>query len=184
MLDRVEDQMKKLAAVTGVMLVAAAEAMAQDKAPRPPRRIVVSIPDRKLAVVEGERVLGTFEVAVGAPWSPSPTGTFKVVTQVVRPTWYYRGKVVGPGPGNPVGTRWIGLSAAGYGIHGTNAPRSIGKRVSHGCIRLRNSDVEALFEMVALGDVVELDGERTAETAALFPAAVTTASAGTASGDN
>jgi lipoprotein-anchoring transpeptidase ErfK/SrfK len=175
MLNRVEDQMKKLAAVTGVMLLAVAEAMAQDKASRTARRVVVSIPDRKLAVLENDRVLRTFEIAVGAPQSPSPTGSFKIVNHIANPTWYYKGKVVGPGPGNPVGTRWMGLSAAGYGLHGTNVPSSIGKNASHGCIRLRNSDVEQLFEMLAIGDDVELHGERTAEIAMLFAPVVTVA---------
>jgi lipoprotein-anchoring transpeptidase ErfK/SrfK len=177
MLNQVEDQMKKLAALTGVMLMAAAEAMAQDSSSRPVRRVVVSIPDRKLAVLENDRVLRTFDVAVGTPQSPSPTGNFTVVNHIPNPTWYYKGKIVGPGPGNPVGTRWIGLSAAGYGLHGTNVPSSIGKNASHGCIRLRNADVEKLFELVAVGDQVELHGERTAEIAMLFPAAVTATTA-------
>ncbi|MBS1858279.1 MAG: L,D-transpeptidase [Acidobacteria bacterium] len=185
MLNRIEDQMKRLAAVTGVMLMAAAEAMAQDKTPRPARRIVVSIPDRKLAVLEDDRVVRTFDVAVGAPLSPSPTGNFVVINHIALPTWYYKGKVVGPGPANPVGTRWMGLSTPGYGIHGTNAPNSIGKSVSHGCIRLRNTDIEQLFELVAVGDAVELHGDRTPEIAALFPApAVAAAAAQTVIGDN
>jgi len=164
---KVEDQVKKLAALTGLMLLAAAEAMAQEKG-RPARRIVISIPDRKLAVVEGERVVRIFGTAVGAPKSPSPTGTFQIINHVTDPTWYTKGKVVAPGPANPLGTRWMGLSQKGYGIHGTNSPSSIGKNASHGCIRLKNADVEALFEMVAVGDVVELHGERTPELAQIF----------------
>lgn len=172
---RVEDQMRKLAAVTSVMLLAAAEAMAQEKG-RAVRRIIVSIPDRKLAVMEADRVVKIFPVAVGAPKSPSPTGSFEIVNQIPDPTWYSKGKIVGPGPGNPLGTRWMGLSAKGYGLHGTNAPRSIGRNASHGCIRLRNSDAEALFELVAVGDRVDLVGERDEETARIFgpaPAPVT-----------
>jgi lipoprotein-anchoring transpeptidase ErfK/SrfK len=165
----VEEQMKKLAAMTGVMLLAAAEAMAQDKG-RVARRIVVSIPDRKLAVMEADKVVRIFPVAVGAPKSPSPTGSFAIINQIVDPTWYTKGKIVGPGPSNPLGNRWIGLSAKGYGIHGTNVQTSIGKNVSHGCIRLKRSDIEALFEMVAVGDTVELVAERTDEIARLFPA--------------
>jgi lipoprotein-anchoring transpeptidase ErfK/SrfK len=168
MLNRIEEQMKTLATVTGVMLMAAAEAMAQDHANRTARRVVVSIPDRKLAVMEDDRVIRTFEIAVGAPHSPSPTGVFTVVNHIEIPTWYYKGKVVGPGTNNPVGTRWIGLSAPGYGLHGTNVPSSIGKNASHGCIRLRNADVEQLFKLVAVGDQVELYGERTSEIAQLF----------------
>ena len=64
-----------------------------------------------------------------------------------------------PGKSNPLGTRWMGLSAKGYGIHGTNVPSSIGKSASHGCIRMRQSDLEELFEMVDIGVAVELRGE-------------------------
>jgi hypothetical protein len=65
----------------------------------------------------------------------------------------------------------MGLSVQGYGIHGTNVPSSIGHNASHGCIRLRNGDVEELFEMVAVGDAVELYARRTAELEAIFGAA-------------
>ena len=169
---RIEDQMKKMATLAGVVLWASAEAMAQDNQTRLTRRIVVSIPDRKLAVVEGDRIVRIFETAVGAPNSPSPTGTFTIVNALEDPTWYYKGRTVPAGPANPLGTRWIGLSAKGYGIHGTNAPSSIGKNASHGCIRLRNRDVEQLFKIVNVGDVVELIGERTEVTARLFTPAV------------
>jgi L,D-transpeptidase ErfK/SrfK len=132
------------------------------------RRVIVSIPDRKLALVENGRIVSVYPVAVGAPVSPSPVGTFSIVNRVSNPTYYKTGKVVGPGTTNPVGTRWIGLSAKGYGIHGTDAPASIGYAKSHGCIRLRNQDIERLFERVRAGDVVELHAERTAEIAQLF----------------
>jgi len=132
------------------------------------RRIVVSIPDRKLALIEDDQVVTIYPVAVGAPVSPSPVGTFSIVNRVSNPTYYKPGKVVGPGAANPVGTRWIGLSAKGFGIHGTPNPGSIGYAKSHGCIRLRNHDVERLFERVRPGDVVELHGERTPELAELF----------------
>jgi lipoprotein-anchoring transpeptidase ErfK/SrfK len=132
------------------------------------RRIVVSIPDRKLALIENDEIVRIYPVAVGAAVSPSPVGTFSVVTRVANPTYYKPGKVVGPGASNPVGTRWIGLSRKGYGIHGTDRPRSIGYARSHGCIRLRNEDVEHLFARVRTGDVVELHGDRTPELAELF----------------
>jgi lipoprotein-anchoring transpeptidase ErfK/SrfK len=174
---KIEDQIKKMAALTGVMLMATAEALAQDKSARPARRIVVSIPDRKLAVVEGDRVVRIFDTAVGAPQSPSPEGTFKIITSVTDPTWYTKGRTVPAGPHNPLGTRWLGLSVKGYGIHGTNVPSSIGKNASHGCIRMRNRDVEQLFKMVAVGDQVELIGERTDEIARIFTPAVVVAAA-------
>lgn len=165
---KTEEQIKKLAAVTSVVLLATAEALAQDAGGRAARRIVVSLPDRKLAVVESGKVVKIFETAVGADRSPSPIGTFQIVQRVPNPTWYSKGKVVGPGKNNPVGTRWIGLSKKGYGIHGTNNPGSIGHNASHGCIRLRNRDIEELFAMVEVGDKVELHEERTPEIAEIF----------------
>jgi len=173
---RVEDQVRKLAAFTGVLLMAAAEAMAQEKQAGSPRRIVVSIPDRKLAVLQEGKVVKVFSTAVGAPDSPSPTGSFKIVLALENPTWYGKGRIVPPGKNNPIGTRWLGLNLKGYGIHGTNAPQSIGHNVSHGCIRLRNHDVEELFRMVSEGDQVDLYGERTTETAELFGAPMPTTS--------
>ena len=132
------------------------------------RRVVVSIPDRKLALIENDRLVSVYPIAVGAAVSPSPVGTFSIVNRVSNPTYYKPGKVMGPGARNPVGTRWIGLSAKGYGIHGTDAPASIGFAKSHGCIRLRNRDVEQLFARVRTGDIVELHAERTPEIAQLF----------------
>ena len=131
-------------------------------------RVVVSIPDRMLALIDGEQVVSIYPIAVGAPVSPSPVGTFSVVTRVTNPTYYRPGKVIGPGASNPIGTRWIGLSVKGFGIHGTDDPRSIGFAKSHGCIRLRNQDVEQLFEQLRAGDVVELHAERTPEILQLF----------------
>lgn len=177
-----EVQCRKLGAVAGIMLIAAAEALAQDKTARPARKIVVSIPDRKLAVLESGRVLKIFAAAVGAPKSPSPTGTFTIVLRLPDPTWYGKGKIVPPGKSCPVGTRWLGLSAKGYGIHGTNNPASIGHTASHGCIRLRNRDIEELYGMVSVGDEVELIGERTAETAEIFAAAAAAPARNTSAG--
>ena len=167
---KVEDQIKGLAAFTSVLVMAAAEALAQDQQGRTPRRIIVSIPDRKLAVLESGNVVKIFPTAVGAAKSPSPAGSYTIVQRIPDPTWYGHGQIVPPGKNNPVGTRWIGLSVKGYGIHGTNSPSSIGRNASHGCIRMRNKDVEQLFEMVAIGDPVELVGERTPETEQIFGA--------------
>jgi len=134
-----------------------------------PRRVVVSIPDRKLAVIDPSGEVEVFEVAVGKPSTPSPVGTFTIVNRLTDPTYYTPGKVVAPGPRNPLGTRWMGLSEKGYGIHGTSDPGSIGFAKSTGCIRLRNADVERLFERLRTGDIVELHDERTPEIERLFP---------------
>jgi lipoprotein-anchoring transpeptidase ErfK/SrfK len=135
---------------------------------QPSRRIVVSIPDRKLALLEGDRVIKVYNVAVGARVSPSPPGEFQIVQRLSNPTYYHPGVVIGPGANNPLGPRWIGLSVQGFGIHGTNRPDSVGKNASHGCIRLRNNDIQDLFARVKVGDRVSLIAERTDEVARLF----------------
>jgi lipoprotein-anchoring transpeptidase ErfK/SrfK len=132
------------------------------------RVVLVSLVDRKLAVIDNGVVIATFQVAVGAKVSPSPSGEFRIVSRVSNPTYYRPGTVVPAGKDNPVGTRWVGLSLKGYGIHGTNAPRSIGQAASHGCIRLRNRDMEQLFTMLRVGDTVQIRGERDEEVARIF----------------
>jgi lipoprotein-anchoring transpeptidase ErfK/SrfK len=148
-------------------------------APRARRVVVVSVLDRKLAVLEDGDVIATFPVAVGAEASPSPTGEFQIVSRVSNPTYYKPGTVIPSGKDNPVGTRWVGLSQKGYGIHGTNAPKSIGHAASHGCIRLRNRDMEKLFTMLRVGDVVQIHGERDDEVAQAFGEYEEMANAGT-----
>lgn len=156
-----------------VLVLESARAFAQSQQPaaapsEPVRCIVVSIPDRKLALVEDGRVVKIYQVAIGARVSPTPSGVFTIANRILLPTYYAPGIVLAPGPGNPLGTRWIGLSVRSFGIHGTNQPSSIGRPRSHGCVRMRNSDVEDLFERVRAGDRVELVAERTEEIANIF----------------
>ncbi len=148
-----------------VVTVATAHAYAQQTTAR---TIVVSLEDRKLALLEDGQVKKVYTVAVGKPTTPSPEGSFTIERRVANPTYHHNGKTVAPGPGNPVGTRWMGLSKAGYGIHGTNEPRSIGKAASHGCIRMAKADLEEFYTLVAVGDQVEIVGTRNEETARLF----------------
>jgi lipoprotein-anchoring transpeptidase ErfK/SrfK len=161
---------KAIFAVLALFLATAAFAQSEQTAATDlVRRVVlVSIPDRKLAVLEGNVVLATFPVAVGADVSPSPTGEFQIVNRLAHPTYYHAGKVIPAGGENPLGTRWLGLSQKGYGIHGTNAPSSVGHAASHGCIRLRNRDVERLFAMLRVGDTVVIRGERDDHVAQVF----------------
>jgi len=130
--------------------------------------VLVSIPDRKLALIENGKVIRIYRVAVGKSSTPSPTGSFRIVNRVSNPTYYHKGNVIAAGKGNPVGTRWMGLSAKGYGIHGTNQPSSIGKAASTGCIRMGQSDLEELFERVSVGDAVEIRAERDEQAAKIF----------------
>jgi len=157
------------------LLLGALRAAAQTPAPSPApskpqttRRIVVSIPDRKLALLENDQIVKVYDVAVGAPVSPSPDGEYVIAQRLENPGYYHAGVVVAPGANNPLGPRWIGLNIKGFGIHGTNRPNSIGKNASHGCIRLRNRDIQDLFARVQVGDRVSLIAARTDEVARLF----------------
>ena len=132
------------------------------------RRLIVSIPDRKIVLMEDGQVVKIYPIAVGKKSTPSPSGNFRIASRVVKPAWYQSGKMVGAGPANPLGTRWMGLGYKGYGIHGTNVPSSVGHAASHGCIRMRNHDVEELFELVQVGDSVELATEVNADLAKVF----------------
>jgi lipoprotein-anchoring transpeptidase ErfK/SrfK len=162
------------AEIAAIFLLAALwnhPAAAQDTPPLAPtaaRRVLVSIPDRKLAVVENGTILATFPVSVGASRSPSPTGQFRIVRRLTDPAYYHPGVVVPAGADNPLGPRWVGLDRPHYGIHGTNEPRSIGKAASHGCIRMNNRDIQRFFALVQVGDTVEIRGERDAEIAQIF----------------
>ncbi|MDE3136138.1 MAG: L,D-transpeptidase [Acidobacteriota bacterium] len=164
--------------LAGLVLLGAAQLAAQSRPATdaridehsavPARQIVISIPDRKLALVENGRVVKVYSVAVGRRVTPSPTGTLFIANRVKNPTYYRPGVVIPPGKNDPVGTRWMGLSKRGYGIHGTDEPRSIGHAASHGCIRMRNRDAEDLFNRVRVGDVVEFHAQRDAVILALF----------------
>jgi lipoprotein-anchoring transpeptidase ErfK/SrfK len=103
----------------------------------------------------------TFGIAVGQPIYPTPLGRWTIVTKQRNPWWYPPDSAwaagaspIPPGPGNPLGTRWMGLSAPGVGIHGTPDAASIGYSASHGCIRMRIPDAEWLFERVQVGSTV------------------------------
>ena len=167
-----------IAVVLGVQAAQAADEQSAAKSPSPEttttapaevnRQIVISLEDRKLALVENGQVVKVYPVAVGKPSSPSPVGTFTIARRVANPTYHHDGKTIPPGPRNPVGSRWMGLSVKGYGIHGTNEPRSIGRAASHGCIRMAKADLEDLYPQVQVGDTVELIGHRDEETALLF----------------
>ena len=160
--------MTKLAAV---LAIAAVDAYSEERRAEPSadgQRILISISDRKLVLLNGDRIVRIYDVAVGKPSTPTPEGEFRIVNHVTNPTYYGHGVVVAPGKDNPLGTRWMGLSATGYGIHGTNVPTSIGHAASHGCIRMRQADLEELFDLVKVGVTVELRGESAAPLEQVF----------------
>jgi lipoprotein-anchoring transpeptidase ErfK/SrfK len=127
-------------------------------------KIVVTLSKFRLQLVRDGKVVKTYKVAVGQPAWPTPTGNYRIVNKQRDPTWtpppdssWAKGLgPIPPGPGNPLGTRWMGTSAPYVGIHGTYASSSIGTRASHGCIRMHIKDVEELYEEVTVGMPVQL----------------------------
>lgn len=138
--------------------------------PAPKRQIIISIADRQLAVIDHGQVLKTYPIAVGARGTPSPDGDFVIINHAKDPTYRHGDKEIAPGKDNPLGTRWMGLSLKGYGIHGTNVQSSVGKAISHGCFRMRKQDVEELYTLVQVGDTVMVRRERDAMIAKIFTA--------------
>ena len=124
--------------------------------------IVVTRATNTLRLYNGARLVRTFRVATGQAIYPTPSGLWRIVDKQRDPWWYpptydewAKGlKPVPPGPSNPLGTRWMGLNAPGVGIHGTDAPTSIGYSASHGCIRMHVPEAEWLFEHVRVGTPV------------------------------
>jgi lipoprotein-anchoring transpeptidase ErfK/SrfK len=123
--------------------------------------IVIRRGSNRLYLYEGIRFWRVFGVATGQSAYPTPVGRWQIVVKWRNPWWYppssswARGsKPIPPGPGNPLGTRWMGLSASGVGIHGTPDDASIGYSASHGCIRMHIPDAEWLFNHVHIGTTV------------------------------
>jgi L,D-transpeptidase-like protein len=128
--------------------------------------VVIHRGSKRLVLYRGTRAgamsaVASFGIATGMAAYPTPTGNFRIVTRQRNPWWYppaadwARGaSPVPPGPGNPLGTRWMGLNVGAVGIHGTPDAASIGYSASHGCIRMRISDAEWLFERVRVGTPV------------------------------
>jgi lipoprotein-anchoring transpeptidase ErfK/SrfK len=123
--------------------------------------IVIHRGSNRLYLYQGMRAWRVFGVATGQSSYPTPLGRWTVVVKWRNPWWYppnsrwaQGAKPIPPGPGNPLGTRWMGLSASGVGIHGTPDDASIGYSASHGCIRMHISDAEWLFNHVRIGTTV------------------------------
>ncbi len=103
----------------------------------PKYRIIVDLSDRNLYLLDGNTVVRSFPVGIGKMLTKTPTGEFTIVNKQAN-------------PGGPYGAFWMGLSKPHYGIHGTNDPSSIGREVSRGCIRMYNTDVLQLAEIVPI----------------------------------
>jgi L,D-transpeptidase ErfK/SrfK len=122
-------------------------------------RIVVNLSERQVQLYRGNQLLDSYAIAVAKAGWETPTGTFKVLDMEQNPTWVHpiTGIAVPPGSDNPLGAAWIGFWSNGegeIGFHGTNQEELIGEAVSHGCLRMRNEDVRALYTQVAKGTPV------------------------------
>lgn len=105
--------------------------------------IDISTSQHQLKLFNGNQLIKAYPIAVGKMLSPTPTGTYTIINKQ-------------PNPGGPFGVLWMGLSKPHYGIHGTNNPSSIGKYISHGCIRMFNRDVLDLSSRVPIGTRVAI----------------------------
>jgi len=122
------------------------------------RAIVILRDSKRLLLFDDVKLVRWFGIATGQPSYPTPLGEFEVVNMRRNPWWYpppsdwaADESPIPPGPGNPLGTRWMGISAQYVGIHGTPDAASIGYSASHGCIRMRIEDAEWLFQRAKIG---------------------------------
>jgi L,D-transpeptidase ErfK/SrfK len=128
--------------------------------------IVINIPEMRLYLfLKKISMVKTFPIGIGVTENITPVGRFYVKEKRVSPTWHipislrekYGGrKSIPPGPENPLGSHWMGLSITGYGIHGTNFPWAVGRLVTHGCIRLYPEDILHLYPIVPIGTPVKI----------------------------
>ncbi|MEP7208202.1 MAG: L,D-transpeptidase [Casimicrobiaceae bacterium] len=131
--------------------------------------LVIAKGDRRLTALDsGNRVVAQFPISLGGPHDPIPVGKLKVVTEVRDPTFtydpdllrgakqHYRKVDIAPGPNNPVGVIWMGLSKPHYGIHGTPEPSRVGHEETNGCVHLTNWDALKLSEIASAGVVVDV----------------------------
>ena len=136
-----------------------------DIGPNPPLyKIVINIPSRTLWVYSGNHIIKYYPVGVGRIGYMTPLGHYAITQKVLDPGWENpylpQGRMrMAPGRENPLGTRWMGFyqdQGGEYGMHGTDTPSSVGKFSSHGCVRMKIPDAEALFNMVDIGTPVDV----------------------------
>jgi lipoprotein-anchoring transpeptidase ErfK/SrfK len=118
--------------------------------------IVVDKSQNTLTLKSEEEVVKIYPVSTGKD-NITPVGTFKILSKIINPPWFSGGKVILPGdPKNILGSRWMGLTAKSYGIHGTTDDASIGSQCTQGCVRMHNKDVEELYDIVPIGTEVTI----------------------------
>ncbi|TRU86025.1 MAG: L,D-transpeptidase [Microcystis novacekii Mn_MB_F_20050700_S1] len=128
-------------------------------ATRTETRLLLNLKKRRVFVYQGQKIIASYPVAIGRRGWETPTGEFRVIQMVREPVWEhpFTGQLVPSGKNNPLGARWIGFWTDGQnfiGFHGTLQENLIGRAVSHGCVRMRDRDIKALFEKVQIGTSV------------------------------
>lgn len=119
--------------------------------------IDINIPEYMLRILAEDELIFEGLIGVGRTNYETPLGEFKILNRIENPIWYPKGKdPVLPGPTNPLGRYWLGLSKKGYGIHGNIDPASIGKLASSGCIRMKNEDIQYLYHLIQVGTPVTI----------------------------
>jgi len=121
--------------------------------------VVIKLSDRRVYVYYNRQLKESYPVAIGKAGWETPTGNYKVMDMQPHPIWEHpwTGEIILEGPKNPLGARWIGFWTDGrnsIGFHGTPAEQLVGQAVSHGCVRMRNKDILALYEQVKMGTPV------------------------------
>ncbi|MBI2871117.1 MAG: L,D-transpeptidase family protein [Candidatus Omnitrophica bacterium] len=118
--------------------------------------VLVDKSDNRLWLRKNEDIVKTYTVSTGAN-GITPIGKFVITDKLINPVWYKAGAVVPPdSPDNILGTRWMGISVPGYGIHGTTEPEALGEAVTNGCVRMSNASVEELYVIVPAGSEVSI----------------------------
>lgn len=149
-------QLKRLVAVLLIAVLCISFVNADTN--RSDYRIKINTASRTLKLYKSDTLIKEFPIAAGKPTTKSPEGSFRIISKVINPWWGNHGNPMPPGPNNPLGIRWMGLSTTtgSYGIHGNSTPSSIATFASGGCIRMFNSDVEKLFSIVSIGTPVQM----------------------------
>lgn len=154
-----------LIAIFTILFCSAFPSLGQAAAEIDQPNILINVPSRILILYSKDKVIKKYSVGIGRIDNQTPIGRFEIISKEINPTWIKPTKegeeavVIESGPANPLGYRWLEFDGV-YGIHGTNQPDSIGRYVSNGCVRMRESDVEELYDMIPLKTPVTITYER------------------------
>jgi lipoprotein-anchoring transpeptidase ErfK/SrfK len=124
-----------------------------------PIRLVVDLSDRTVYLYQRNTVDASYPVSIGKPGWETPTGTFQINHMEANPVWQHpiTKQTIPAGPGNPLGSRWIGFATTQHyeiGFHGTDQPATVGQAISHGCLRMHEADIQKLYAQVHVGTPV------------------------------